>query len=1100
MSKKDSDEVKKFIENVEKKLDELEDEYDDKGNKTIAEELDDEDEEESEEVEEEKSKKSSSVKGIIFYVCLLVVMVAGVVVGVMSHVKTAESKEQQSLLARANKEKIESKIDESRAIKDLKEQKANNFDKTKESIKEDAKEPEVSRLYKEYENLSDKEKEKLEVIPRKEEIPIEELDVIKDKIEDVVIDDPNVDPNAIPARFNLKDVIPIKVENQGQYGLCWAFASQNTLETHLALKTGIDYDFSEMYLNYMESEKLGKYRQVDTGGSFWNFENLMRHYGVADEATYPYRDYSQSEYIKFPDNYKQDVYVTEFINYPGLYKWDENITEDQIQEFRNTVKKHIMTCGGLYTSVVGPTPTGAYMYTDHEDNDVFSNHAMTIIGWDDNCPKENFKSSTGKTPTKDGAYIILNSWGEGYGEQGIYYYSYEDKYVETQLSGVISCDLADAYKLSDIKSDKIRNFILERFGDELLYINNEQYLKKSSLNNLYHLDLSGRDLTDKDLADLKMFKNVSSLDLSSNQITKLDFLDDFSHIYDLDLRNNKIKNIEPIIKHTEINTLDLSQNSGIQNLKSLSKLENMYMLSIADANITSIDWLKDINANMVDLSGNFQLKLSKVENEKITDLNLSGCNLIEIKNIGGFKNLNTLDISVNNITKLTGLEELEYLHHLNISDNQNIIDFSSIQKLPVKDRTEYPEEEYYGEDDYEEGYYYEGDYYVSGLTIIASSCNLVDINSIYNEKLEYLDLSYNIIRDVSQNFQKVRAIVLDGNYGVKGLLYLNNVESLSVANCGIKNLKELGKLTNLQYLDISQNDFRNLEPLNEMTKLNHLTINNNNQDITGKLKLENLYGMDIKGTIIDEGGFDLSGLPNLYSIFISDLDKNLIKEIIKGKNEVQIVVDLEDTEALSEETLKSILSLDMKKSYMTIENFELNKNVNRIDGIISTEDAFNGITFVNKQDISSIENGYFDRGRKNIHILGYKEDLSIEEPEEEEVENKVNNTVVENTTNTTSNEVKNEVTNEVTNETSNEVTNEATNEVTNEVANTTLNTVNETTKNTVKKETKKVETTKNGTKKEATKEAVNESIILNCSYSYKNGIYLNNFKIVLNYK
>ena len=106
------------------------------------------------------------------------------------------------------------------------------------------------------------------------------------------------------------------------------------------------------------------------------------------------------------------------------------------------------------------------------------------------------------------------------------------------------------------------------------------------------------------------------------------------------------------------------------------------------------------------------------------------------------ENLNTLDISVNNITKLTGLEELEYLHHLNISDNQNIIDFSSIQKLPVKDRTEYPEEEYYGEDDYEEGYYYEGDYYVSGLTIIASSCNLVDINSIYNENVVSSVFSY----------------------------------------------------------------------------------------------------------------------------------------------------------------------------------------------------------------------------------------------------------------------------------------------------------------------------------------------------------------------
>ena len=56
------------------------------------------------------------------------------------------------------------------------------------------------------------------------------------------------------------------------------------------------------------------------------------------------------------------------------------------------------------------------------------NHAVAIVGWDDNYSKDNFNSDM--RPTKDGAYIALNSWGTAYGNKGYYYISYEDKYVE----------------------------------------------------------------------------------------------------------------------------------------------------------------------------------------------------------------------------------------------------------------------------------------------------------------------------------------------------------------------------------------------------------------------------------------------------------------------------------------------------------------------------------------------------------------------------------------------------------------------------------------------------------------------------------------------
>ncbi|MEF2837224.1 MAG: C1 family peptidase [Oscillospiraceae bacterium] len=77
-------------------------------------------------------------------------------------------------------------------------------------------------------------------------------------------------------------------------------------------------------------------------------------------------------------------------------------------------------------------------YTDTHNAGV--NHAVTIVGWDDNYSAENFLED--KRPPADGAWIVRNSWGEDYGDGGYFYLSFYDQTISIPES----FDFVTSYK------------------------------------------------------------------------------------------------------------------------------------------------------------------------------------------------------------------------------------------------------------------------------------------------------------------------------------------------------------------------------------------------------------------------------------------------------------------------------------------------------------------------------------------------------------------------------------------------------------------------------------------------------------------------------
>ena len=102
-----------------------------------------------------------------------------------------------------------------------------------------------SDSYNQYLNLSEEEKNKIGIIPNKYDIPINAIYTSSMQKNYNVSE---IEEKQLPEKFDLRDVIDIKVENQASSPICYAYASLTSVETNLSIMNNDNVDLSEFHL------------------------------------------------------------------------------------------------------------------------------------------------------------------------------------------------------------------------------------------------------------------------------------------------------------------------------------------------------------------------------------------------------------------------------------------------------------------------------------------------------------------------------------------------------------------------------------------------------------------------------------------------------------------------------------------------------------------------------------------------------------------------------------------------------------------------------------------------------------------------------------
>lgn len=236
--------------------------------------------------------------------------------------------------------------------------------------------------------------------------------------------------NTLPSRYDLRDYGRItSVKDQGHLAVCGIFAAYGAIESNY-LTQGLDSagkipDFSEMHSIYYGYGYSGLKPEQNFTPKFWweRFSTTAlcaRLIGPALEKDMKYTDkvkgIPKSATKKFPEDYKIPVRLRNayFLSFIGANDIDTDTRKKLVMEYGAIVV-------GYYSDNKKYHRAGKYYTYFNNKRKNFTTHEVLLVGWDDDFSRDNFNPK----PSKNGAWLLKNSWGKDWGNKGYFWMPYE---------------------------------------------------------------------------------------------------------------------------------------------------------------------------------------------------------------------------------------------------------------------------------------------------------------------------------------------------------------------------------------------------------------------------------------------------------------------------------------------------------------------------------------------------------------------------------------------------------------------------------------------------------------------------------------------------
>lgn len=469
---------------------------------------------------------------------------------------------------------------------------------------------------------------------------------------------------------------------------------------------------------------------------------------------------------------------------------------------------------------------------------------------------------------------------------------YEAKYDYVNAIAILESSTSGDEKIKT-EIERLKKAKEDYDSGKIVVICGEQYDVETTV-----LDLSGKGAGSAALKDIAKLTELTSLKLSDNKISELDFLSSLKKLSSLDLSNNKISDISPLKKLSSIRTLHLDGNE-IKDFSPLYGLDSLSMLTIGDMDIkqSQLKKLKEELPDCIIYSDDakedvIEIKLGgKTFDNNVTELDLSGCDVHDISLLSVCTKLKKLDLSDNSISDISALVDIPELAELDLSNNRisDISPLMSVSKLTylnlagnriksvaaLQDLTSLTELNLSSNE-------------LGGIAAVGMLTNLktlwMDDTGLKDASLEELyglkNLKKLSIKDNSElseaavtTLQKKlsgctishselkREIVLGGKS------FACDAETVEANGLGLSDISKVSGFSNVKHLDLSNNSISRLSPLSQLKTLETLDLSNNRiSDVSALTSLKNLKQLWLGGNSISAEQLQSlkAALPNCY--------------------------------------------------------------------------------------------------------------------------------------------------------------------------------------------------------------------------------------------